>query len=82
MGSLFDDIAMTLQRYPTQNNCRFVFTKSADLYRATICWLLMRESVKFFEVGQIKINKCQRLELSKVIYADLFHYGPQVYGLY
>ena len=52
---------MTLQRHPTQNNSTFLYTKSADLYRATICWLLVRESEKFFEVGQIEINECQRL---------------------
>ena len=38
-----DVIAITLQRYPTQNNFTFMYTKSADLYWATICWLLMRE---------------------------------------
>ena len=52
---------ITSQRYPTQINPTFMYTKSADLYRATICWLFMRESEKFFEVGRIKINKCQRL---------------------
>ena len=60
-GLFSDDIAITSQRYPTQNNFTFTYTKSADLYWATICWLLMRESEKFSEVGQFKINKCQLL---------------------
>ena len=41
-GLFSDVIAITLQRYPTQNNFTFMYTKLADLYWATICWLLMR----------------------------------------
>ena len=33
VGSLCDVIAITSQRYPTQNNSTFMYTKSADLYR-------------------------------------------------
>ena len=62
VGSLCYVIAMTSQRYPTQNNSRYLFTKSDDLY--LIDWLLMRESEEFFEVGQIKINRSQRLPQS------------------
>ena len=53
-GIFSDVIAITSQRFPTQNNFTFMYTKSADLYWATICWLLMRESEKFFDVGESK----------------------------
>ena len=40
VGSFCDVIAMTSRRDPTQNNSTFLFTKSDDLYRATI-WLVV-----------------------------------------